>query len=75
MAEPKPKTHGVTWSPLQDLMLPKVRGRIAPNIIDFSEDSSFTGQLPSGRFVTQAAPPIPRTSGRAIKAPRHFDEK
>ena len=75
LAEPKPKTHGVTRDPLEDLMLPKVRGRIAPKITDLSEDSSFTGQLPSGRFVTQAAPPVPRTSGRTIKVPRHFDEK
>ncbi len=75
LATPKPETHGVTQDPIEDLMLPKIRGRIAPKITDFSEDSSLSGQLPSGRFVTQAAPPIPRTSGRAVKAPRHFDER
>ncbi len=74
---PKPKDHqgGLTQDHLPDLMLPAIRGRIASDVTDLREDSSSTDQLPTKRIVTQAAPPIPRKSGRAHKATIPFDER
>jgi hypothetical protein len=77
LAVPKPINHsgGLTQDHLPDLMLPEMRGRIVSNVTETEEASSSTDQQTTKRIVTQAAPPVPRKSGRAHKATIPFDER
>ena len=56
-------------------MLPEMRGRIVSNVTEPEKASSSTDQQTTERIVTQAAPPVPRKSGRAHKATIPFDER